>query len=123
MPEGERDSWTSRFGFVLAAVGAAVGLGNVWRFPSQAGSEGGAAFVLVYVVFIFVFVFAVGLPALLVEFVVGRRTNLNPVGALREMAGGRWRYVGWLRYSGRRSFSRTTASWQGSSYGTRRRVW
>lgn len=96
MSEPQRNSWGSRLGFVLAAVGAAVGLGNVWRFPFQAGEEGGAAFVLVYVAF----VFGVGLPALLVEFVVGRRTNLNPVGATRTVAGGRWRYIGWLMILG-----------------------
>jgi NSS family neurotransmitter:Na+ symporter len=87
-----RENWASRMGFILAAVGSAVGLGNVWRFPFQVGQEGGAAFLLIYLLFVVL----VGLPAMLVEFVIGRRAGLNPVGALREYGGTRWRYVGGL---------------------------
>jgi len=87
-----RENWASRMGFILAAVGSAVGLGNVWRFPFQVGQEGGAAFLLVYLFFILL----VGLPAILVEFSIGRRAQLNPVGALREYGGDNWRYVGAL---------------------------
>ncbi|AUX07946.1 SNF family Na+-dependent transporter [Halalkaliarchaeum desulfuricum] len=87
-----RETWATRIGFILAAVGSAVGLGNIWRFPFQTGQEGGAAFLLVYLLF----VVAIGFPAILVEFVIGRRTNLNAVGSLRELGGGAWRYVGWL---------------------------
>lgn len=87
-----RESWDSRIGFILAAVGSAVGLGNVWRFPFQTGQEGGAAFLLVYIFFILL----IGLPAMLVELTVGRRTQRNPVGALGEIGGPRWRYVGGL---------------------------
>ncbi|MEF8780672.1 MAG: sodium-dependent transporter [Haloferacaceae archaeon] len=87
-----RATWASRVGFILAAVGSAVGLGNIWRFPFQTGQEGGAAFLLVYLLF----VVAIGFPAILVEFVIGRRTNLNAIGALRELGGGAWQYVGWL---------------------------
>lgn len=77
-PETPREQWSTRLGFVLAAVGSAVGLGNIWRFPFVTGEAGGAGFLFVYLIF----VAAVGLPAILVEFVVGRRTRLNPVGAL-----------------------------------------
>lgn len=87
-----RESWATRIGFVLAAVGSAVGLGNVWRFPFQVGQEGGAAFLVIYLGFIVV----IGLPAMLVEFVIGRNTKLNPVGALREFGGDAWAYVGWI---------------------------
>lgn len=87
-----RESWDSRIGFILAAVGSAVGLGNVWRFPFQTGQEGGAAFLLVYIFFILL----IGLPAMLVELTLGRRTQRNPVGALGEIGGPRWRYVGGL---------------------------
>lgn len=87
-----RENWATRSGFILAAVGSAVGLGNIWRFPFQVGQEGGAAFLVMYLLF----VAAIGLPAILVEFVIGRRTELNTVGALREYGGGMWRYVGGL---------------------------
>jgi len=87
-----RESWATRAGFILAAVGSAVGLGNIWRFPFQVGQEGGAAFLLMYLFFILL----IGLPAMLVEFTVGRRTNLNAVGALRKIGGRTWQYVGGL---------------------------
>ncbi len=87
-----RETWATRFGFILAAVGSAVGLGNIWRFPFITGQEGGSAFLLVYLLFIAL----IGFPAILVEFVIGRRTERNPVGALRELGSGIWKYVGWL---------------------------
>ena len=91
-PSVIRESWATRVGFILAAVGSAVGLGNVWRFPFEVGQEGGSAFLLIYLAFILV----IGLPAILVEFVIGRNTQLNPVGALREFGGKMWQYVGAL---------------------------
>ncbi|WP_459882648.1 sodium-dependent transporter [Halorubrum gandharaense] len=87
-----RETWATRVGFILAAVGSAVGLGNIWRFPFITGQEGGSAFLLVYLLFIAL----IGFPALLVEFVIGRRTKLNPVGAIRELGSGAWKYIGWL---------------------------
>ena len=87
-----REQWATRIGFILAAVGSAVGLGNMWRFPFQVGEEGGAAFLVVYLLFILL----VGLPAMLVEFSLGRNTKRNPVGAVREFGGDAWRYVGGL---------------------------
>ncbi len=88
----ERETWGTRVGFILAAVGSAVGLGNIWRFPFQVGQEGGAAFILMYLAFVVM----IGFPAILVEFVVGRRTELNAVGAIRSFAGGTWQYLGGL---------------------------
>ncbi|GAA0526989.1 sodium-dependent transporter [Halorubrum aquaticum] len=79
-------------GFILAAVGSAVGLGNIWRFPFITGQEGGGAFLLLYLLFVAL----IGFPAILVEFVIGRYTNLNPVGAIRELGSGAWNYLGWL---------------------------
>ena len=87
-----REQWATRLGFILAAVGSAVGLGNIWRFPFQVGQEGGAAFLLIYLLFIVL----IGFPAMLVEFVVGRYTERNPVGALRAIGSGVWQYVGWI---------------------------
>ena len=88
----ERETWATRVGFILAAVGSAVGLGNIWRFPFITGQEGGAAFLLVYLGFVAL----IGFPAILVEFVIGRYTDRNPVGALRELGSGVWNYLGWV---------------------------
>ncbi len=87
-----REKWATRVGFILAAVGSAVGLGNIWRFPFQVGQEGGGAFVVIYLLF----VLGIGFPAILVEFVIGRHTERNPVGALKRLGSGVWTYVGWL---------------------------
>ena len=86
----QRETWATRTGFILAAVGSAVGLGNIWRFPFVTGEGGGAAFLLVYLLFVAL----IGFPAILVEFVVGRKTERNPVGALMELGGDAWKYVG-----------------------------
>lgn len=78
-------------GFILAAVGSAVGLGNIWRFPWMAGTNGGSAFLLVYLLV----VVAVGVPSLLAAFVLGRRAGSNPVGAFRSLSGSNgWGGVG-----------------------------
>lgn len=80
-------------GFVLASMGSAVGLGNVWRFPYIAGQYGGAAFILLYIAC----VLAVGVPLLLAEFLIGRKTQRNPVGAFRTLRpGSPWVFTGWL---------------------------
>jgi len=86
----ERESWATRIGFILAAVGSAVGLGNIWRFPFQTGQEGGAAFLLIYLLFIF----AIGFPAMLVEFVIGRRSKRNPIGAFKKLGYDKWKFAG-----------------------------
>jgi neurotransmitter:Na+ symporter, NSS family len=87
-----REVWGTRLGFVLAAVGSAVGLGNMWRFSYVASEGGGAAFLLLYVVLITL----IGVPLMLAEFSVGRRTHLSPIGAIRQVAGSRWVPLGLL---------------------------
>lgn len=87
-----RESWDTRTGFVLAAAGSTVGLGNVWRFPFQTGQEGGAAFLAVYLGFVLL----VGLPVMLLEFMVGRRHSRSPVAAIYELGEGAWKNVGWV---------------------------
>ncbi len=92
MARGSRESWASRTGFLMAAVGSAVGLGNMWRFSYLAAENGGAAFVLLYVGLTLV----VGLPLLLAEFTIGRGAGRSPIGALTHYGGARWRPLGWL---------------------------
>ncbi|MFC6875043.1 sodium-dependent transporter [Halobellus marinus] len=80
-----RETWATRVGFILAAVGSAVGLGNIWRFPWVTADNGGSAFLLVYLAVVLL----VGVPGLLGEFVIGRRGKQSPVGALRNLSGSR----------------------------------
>ncbi len=89
----KRGLWATRMGFIMAASGSAVGLGNVWKFPYITGQNGGGAFVLVYLICIAV----VGLPIMLAEFTVGRKTSLNPVGAFQQLKPGTpWVGIGFM---------------------------
>ena len=89
----KREQWGSKLGFILAASGSAVGLGNIWKYPHMAGQNGGAAFTIVYLVCILI----VGLPILLGELVIGRNTQLSPVGAFNKLANkSNWKWVGFL---------------------------
>ena len=73
----DRGTWASKRGFVLAAAGSAVGLGNIWRFPTQVGQGGGAVFVLVYLACVVFICF----PIMIAELAVGRRAQKDPVGS------------------------------------------
>ena len=90
----ERAHWGSKLGFVLAAAGSAVGLGNIWRFPYITGQNGGGAFVLVYVACVVL----IGLPVMAAEILLGRASQRSPVGAMRKLSrpGSFWLSVGWL---------------------------
>ncbi len=79
---GQREHFGSRMGFILAAAGAAVGLGNIWGFPTQVASNGGGAFLLVYLVMILVVAF----PMLVVEMAIGRHGQANPIDSMRKLA-------------------------------------
>ncbi len=85
-----REQWTSRRGFVLAAIGSAVGLGNMWRFSYLAAENGGAAFVILYLLTTLV----VGLPVLLAELVLGRGSQKSPIQALDHYGGRAWKPLG-----------------------------
>ncbi|MDN5200589.1 sodium-dependent transporter [Fulvivirgaceae bacterium BMA10] len=80
-----RGEFSSSLGFIMAAAGSAIGLGNIWGFPTQTAQNGGAAFVLMYLILAFL----VGYPLLMAEFVIGRHTRSNPVGAYQKMKGGK----------------------------------
>jgi NSS family neurotransmitter:Na+ symporter len=87
-----RGEFSSRVGFVLAAAGSAVGLGNIWRFPYVAGADGGGAFLVFYLVI----VFTIGIAIMLAELAIGRASKRNPVGAFRNLKGGAWVGVGYI---------------------------
>jgi len=89
--------WSSSTTFMLAAIGAAVGLGNMWRFPYVAGQNGGGTFILIYLVA----VFGIVTPILIGEFLVGRRGQMTPPRSIAKVAieagrSPRWQGVGWL---------------------------
>ena len=89
----DRGMWSSRLGFVLAAAGSAVGLGNIWGFPTQVGRGGGAAFVVVYLLCVFL----VCAPIMIAEFAIGRRGRKDPAGSFDAIKPGTsWRLVGLL---------------------------
>ena len=89
--------WSSRWAFILAATGSAVGLGNIWRFPYLAGENGGGAFVLVYLFFVLI----VGIPIMMAEVLVGRRGRQSPINTMRTLAEEEglspyWSLLGWM---------------------------
>jgi NSS family neurotransmitter:Na+ symporter len=88
---GSHENWSSRFAFLMASVGFAVGLGNIWRFPYIAGENGGSAFVLVYLAC----VVGIGVPILIAELFLGRRGRKSPPLSMRNVAAAEGRHKGW----------------------------
>ncbi|MFC0561749.1 sodium-dependent transporter [Halalkalibacter alkalisediminis] len=89
--EPGREQWASRLGFILAAMGSAVGLGNVWRFSYVTGENGGAAFLLIYIAFIIL----IGIPIIMAEFTIGRKAQSDAVGSFEKLAPGKpWKVAG-----------------------------
>ena len=95
--KGMHGTWASRWTFIMAATGSAVGLGNMWKFPYVAGINGGGAFVLVYLGCILL----IGVPVMMSEVLIGRHGRQSPVNSMKETvtdsnANSKWRYVGWI---------------------------
>jgi NSS family neurotransmitter:Na+ symporter len=89
----KRVTFTSKIGVVAAAAGSAVGLGNIWRFPSQTADGGGAIFIFVYIACILFF----GIPVMMSEFIIGRSARANTAGAFHILAPGtQWKWIGRL---------------------------
>jgi len=91
------ESWSGRLAFILASIGAAVGLGNIWKFPYTLGSSGGSAFVLIYVIAILL----VATPIMLAEMIIGRHARRSAPSAMKTLAEERgstpkWAFVGWM---------------------------
>jgi NSS family neurotransmitter:Na+ symporter len=88
MTNSKRDGFSNRFGVLVAVAGSAVGLGNLWRFPYLVGTNGGAAFIVVYIIM----AIFLCLPIMISEFVIGRRTQSNAIGAIKKLAP----HSGWI---------------------------
>tara|TARA_Y200000002_G_scaffold90298_1_gene72648 strand:+ start:1111 stop:2460 length:1350 start_codon:yes stop_codon:yes gene_type:complete len=89
-------AWIGKWTFILAATGSAVGLGNIWGFPYKAGTNGGGAFVLIYLACIVV----IGIPIMISEIIIGRRAGNSPINAMRRVSidsnqSSMWQFVGW----------------------------
>lgn len=88
----KREQWTSKIGFILAAAGSAIGLGAIWKFPYETGTNGGSVFILLFIIS----TIGIGLPILLAEFIIGRRGQADAVTGLKKQAPGkRWYLIGW----------------------------
>lgn len=93
----QHGQWSSRFGFILAATGSAVGLGNIWKFPYIVGENGGGAFVMVYLFCVVV----IGIPLMMAEIMLGRRGRHSPINSMELLAKeaaveSNWHYLGWM---------------------------
>jgi len=86
----KRGSFSTRLGFILAASGSAVGLGNIWKFPFEVSNGGGAAFLIMYLMFCFILCF----PVIVSEIAIGRKTKKNAIGAFNEMGKREWNFIG-----------------------------
>ena len=98
MAQTTRDGFTSTFGVLVATLGSAVGLGNIWKFPSLTGTNGGAGFLLVYLLATLV----VGLPVMIVETMLGRAARANAVTTFERVAPanqGGWKIIGWMGFA------------------------
>lgn len=89
----EKEQWGSRWGFIAASIGMAIGTGNIWRFPRVAASNGGGPFIIAWTVALFVW----GIPLLISEMVIGKKTGLGAIGAFRDYVGKKFTWMGsWI---------------------------
>ena len=95
--KNNRSSWSSNLGFILAAAGSAIGIGNLWKFPYITWENEGGAFVLIYIGCVIL----IGIPIMSAELLIGKKSRLNPVSGMLQLGAGlfggnKWRFVGWL---------------------------
>jgi len=90
----QRENFSSKLGIIVATAGSALGLGNIYRFPCEAGANGGGAFLIIYLAVALL----IGTPLMISEFIIGRRSKSNPIGAFRTLEGHKspWSSIGWL---------------------------
>ena len=93
MEEPKKSGFNSKLGVILAAAGSAIGLGNIWKFPYEAGQNGGGAFLIVYLICVILF----GMPLLMTEILIGRKAGQSTFSAFRAISGNnRWQWLGWF---------------------------
>lgn len=93
MNQSERGNFGTKIGVILATAGSAVGLGNIWRFPYMTGQNGGAAFILIYLIFVFL----LGIPGMMSEFIIGRHSSANAARAYKMLSRGKpWQIIGYM---------------------------
>ena len=95
--KGMHGAWASRWTFIMAATGSAVGLGNMWKFPYVAGSNGGGAFVIIYLLCILM----IGVPVMMAEVMIGRQGRQSPINSMKDLISEHhinrsWLSIGWL---------------------------
>ena len=91
--KAKSEVFTSRWGLILTALGAAIGTGNIWRFPKETASNGGGAFLIAYVIFLFTW----SIPLLIAEFSIGKKTRLGTIGSFKFIAGNKYAWMGaWM---------------------------
>ena len=97
MADEKPQQFSSRLGLILTTIGAAVGTGNIWRFPREAAANGGGSFMIGWLLFLF----AWSIPLLMAEFAIGKKTRLGTIGAMRDMAGRNFTWLGiWMMWVG-----------------------
>ena len=89
-----RENWGSRFGFIMATAGFAIGMGNIWRFPYIVGESGGGAFIIVYLILTAI----IGVPLLTAEISLGRKAQLTPLEGMKKLSSPKsfWNIIGWV---------------------------
>ncbi len=91
--KGKTEVFSTRWGLIFTALGAAIGTGNIWRFPKETASNGGGAFLIAYVIFLFTW----SIPLLIAEFSIGKRTRLGTIGSFKYLAGNKYAWMGaWM---------------------------
>ena len=88
-----RETFSTRWGLILTAMGAAIGTGNIWRFPKETAANGGSAFLIAYIIFLFIW----SIPLLMTEFAIGKKTRLGTIGSFKHLIGKKYAWMGaWM---------------------------
>ena len=90
IPMGQSDQFSGRLGLIFASIGAAIGTGNIWRFPRMVGANGGGTFLIPWVIFLFIW----SIPLVIAEFAMGKRSRTGTVGTFRIFAGKKFAWMG-----------------------------
>ncbi|MCK5562253.1 MAG: sodium-dependent transporter, partial [Thermoplasmata archaeon] len=88
-----KETFSTRWGLILTAMGAAIGTGNIWRFPKETAANGGSAFLIAYIIFLFIW----SIPLLMTEFAIGKKTRMGTIGSFKHLIGRKYAWMGaWM---------------------------